>query len=125
MAFASQKNVAPGESQDAILNAAAHVNAATLASRLGQTVRLIARVLATNGIAAEVEAADGGRLVVKVASGTPLTIGNTYQFLGRAETPAEFTEIATVEFGDFNMDNFNRMLNLQSQFPGIFNDRTQ
>jgi len=73
--------------------------------------------LATNGIAAEVEAADGGRLVVKVASGTPLTIGNTYQFLGRAETPAEFTEIATVEFGDFSTRPFFSLFLIGTQVP--------
>jgi len=56
-------------------------------------------VLAANNGTAEVETSDGGRLVIKLTSGSELIPGQVYQFLGRAESASEFVEISSLQLG--------------------------
>ena len=56
-------------------------------------------MLAVNGGTAEVEAADGGRVTVRVNSGSPLEPNVVYQFLGKANSATDFSESKTVAWG--------------------------
>jgi hypothetical protein len=113
----------PGQLFDGLLDVAPFVNVSLMSGRLHQHVRLVARVLAVNGGTAEVEAADGGRVTVRVNSGSPLEPNVVYQFLGKANSATDFSESKTVAWGAIDFPTFNKMLELQSQYPDLFNDR--
>ncbi|KAG0334137.1 60S acidic ribosomal protein P1-alpha 3 [Podila humilis] len=96
------------------------INSAMLGNYIGQTVRLVGSVTATNGNQATLTTSDKGQVTVisNEASAYHTTI---LEVIGEVNTDLSISELTFCPFGDdFDMDVYNELVKKMQQFPTVF-----
>lgn len=99
------------------------VNQKMLANHLGRTVRLVGRVTNVGNGVVDLQASDNGavRILLSQSSGNDLQVGTVVEIIGKVADAQSVEEYNSTIFNpEFNMQNYDQMINLCTAFPQIF-----
>ncbi|KCV71613.1 hypothetical protein H696_01031 [Fonticula alba] len=99
----------------------ARVGRSQLSKYVDRNVRFVGQVIRTNpGHTAVLAAPDGGEVIIILQSGTPVD-SKFIEVIGTVQPDQSIRELSITSFGDdFDMDNFNSLLQIIPKFPNLF-----